>query len=300
MKKITLLIFTVITMVVYGNNEDSLRMDMNQYPLDSIKNALSILQQQCLKSEKILLIIEQQQSDIESLRDSNHFQQRMIDDYRLVIDDLGDTMQKKDSAMSVVTQQMSHQIQKKDKQIGKIVISGLVVILYIIIFTFLTRRTIKKKEKNIQLLCTKQEQMQISQEMLQEDYTKAIQSITQFIEYQISNNLPQQTDHGLALKVADELVRIEANLSHMDSSVKGYKQLLKAVDRIKSNFLANGYEIVDMLDKPYHDGMKVVANFITDETLAKNEQRITGIIKPQINFNGTMIQSAQITVSQNL
>lgn len=107
-------------------------------------------------------------------------------------------------------------------------------------------------------------------------------------------------DHSLALKVADEIVRIELNLSRMDSSIKGYKQLAKAVQRIKDNFQANGYEIVDMLGKPYNDGMKVIANFVSDENIEQGKQIITGVIKPQINYNGKMIQSAQITVSQNI
>ena len=115
---------------------------------------------------------------------------------------------------------------------------------------------------------------------------------------QISSS--NQQDHTLALKVADEIVRIETNLSRMDESIKGYKQLKKAVERIRTNFLANGYEIVEMLGKPYNEGMKVVANFVSDETLGEGEQKITGIIKPQINYKGKMIQSAQITVSQNL
>ena len=46
--------------------------------------------------------------------------------------------------------------------------------------------------------------------------------------------------------------------------------------------------------------MKVIANFIPDETLPEGSQIITGIIKPQINYNGQMIQAAQITVSQNI
>lgn len=104
----------------------------------------------------------------------------------------------------------------------------------------------------------------------------------------------------MVLKVADEIVRIEMNLSRMDPSIKGYKQLAKAVERIKNNFLANGYEIIDMLGKSYNEGMKVVANFVSDENLKQGEQIITGIIKPQINYNGQMIQAAQITVSQNI
>ena len=110
----------------------------------------------------------------------------------------------------------------------------------------------------------------------------------------------RKPDHTFTLKVADEIIRIELNMSRMDSSIKGYKQLKKAVERIKDNLKANGYEIVDMLGKSYNDGMKVIANFIPDETLPEGSQIITGIIKPQINYNGQMIQAAQITVSQNI
>lgn len=116
----------------------------------------------------------------------------------------------------------------------------------------------------------------------------------------ISSDTSSAIDHSLALKVADEIVRIELNLSRMDASVKGHKQLSKAVERIKNNFLAQGYEIVDMLGKPYNEGMKVVASFVSDESLKEGEQVITGITKPQINYNGKMIQAAQITVSQNI
>ena len=108
-----------------------------------------------------------------------------------------------------------------------------------------------------------------------------------------------EPDHSLALKVADEIVRIETNLTRMDSSVKGYKQLSASLRRIKDNFAANGYEIVDMLGKPYTEGMRATVNYVSDETLEDGAQIITGIIKPQINYNGKMIQSAQITVSQN-
>lgn len=105
-------------------------------------------------------------------------------------------------------------------------------------------------------------------------------------------------DHSLALKVADEIVRIEKNLANMDPGLKGHKQLEASVGRIKDNFQASGYEIVDMLNKPYDAGMKVVANFRPDEALKTGEQVISRIIKPQVNFKGEMIQSAQIEVSQ--
>lgn len=124
------------------------------------------------------------------------------------------------------------------------------------------------------------------------------EKISELMENQSSESNIQ--DHSLVLKVADEIIRIEANLSKMDPSVKGFKQISKAVERIRTNFEAYGYEIVDMLGKPYDDGMKVVANFVTDESLTPGAQVITAISKPQINYNGVMIQSAQVTVSQNI
>ena len=148
-----------------------------------------------------------------------------------------------------------------------------------------------------------QDALQTAQSKMQEDSVKLDNQILALMERQM-NAAPAmvsaETDHSLALKVADEIVRIELNLSRMDASVKGYKQLAKAVERIKNNFQANGYEIIDMLGKPYNEGMKVVANFVPDETLKEGEQIITGVTKPQINYNGKMIQSAQITVSQNI
>lgn len=142
------------------------------------------------------------------------------------------------------------------------------------------------------------------QDKLEEDTIKIDKELLDILSTRVSlhqESAPSDTpDHSLALKVADEIVRIETNLSRMDSSVRGYKQLSASVRRIKDNFAANGYEFVDMLGKPYHEGMKVIANFVPDETLPENTQVITGIIKPQINYNGVMIQAAQITVSQNV
>ena len=69
---------------------------------------------------------------------------------------------------------------------------------------------------------------------------------------------------------------------------------------MKDNLQAYGYELVDMLGKPYNEGMKVTPSFVEDDNLEKGQQIISGIIKPQINYNGKMIQAAQITVSQNI
>lgn len=180
-----------------------------------------------------------------------------------------------------------------------------VILLIVTILTFSTYIFIKRRKYNTSINEVRKAQnaLQSAQKKIQEDSVKLDNQMLILIEKQmntVSTAKSAETDHSLAIKVADEIVRIELNLSRMDPSIKGYKQLSKAVERIKDNFQANGYEIIDLLGKPYNDGMKVVANFVADETLKEGEQIITGITKPQINYNGKMIQSAQITVSQNI
>lgn len=180
------------------------------------------------------------------------------------------------------------------------------VVLLIIIIGVIYRlaRRIKLGDTSIDEVRKAQEALQLAQTKMQEESVKLDDKLLEMFDKQISTTPKvvgtDKPDHSLALKVADEIVRIELNMSRMDSSIKGYKQLAKAVERIKDNFKANGYEIIDMLGKPYNEGMKVTANFVADEELEEGKQIITGITKPQINYNGQMIQAAQITVSQNI
>ena len=104
-------------------------------------------------------------------------------------------------------------------------------------------------------------------------------------------------DHSLVLKVADRLTAMETNHYRMDPKTKGLKQLVRAVKSIKENYLASGYEIVEMIGQEYKDGVNATVNFIQSDEIEIGKKVITKIIKPQVNFNGKMIQAAQIEVS---
>lgn len=114
-----------------------------------------------------------------------------------------------------------------------------------------------------------------------------------------AENIKEQ-DHSLVKALADRIAFMQMTLFRMDSGVRGHRQLSKAIRQMLDTLLVNGYEIIDMLGQPYHEGMKSIVNFVDDENLKDGEQIITGVIKPQINYRGTMIQTAQITVSQNI
>ncbi|RIA09361.1 hypothetical protein OE09_1193 [Flavobacteriaceae bacterium MAR_2010_72] len=150
-------------------------------------------------------------------------------------------------------------------------------------------------------------QIRNTKALLEEESVKLDNKLLEVLETQLKlkqedsklqpNIFTEKADHSLALKVADEIVRMQKNLTQMDEKTKGLKQLNSSVQRIQDNFAANGYELVDMLGKEYNDGMKVSANFVPSEDLETAKQIITRIIKPQVNFKGEMIQAAQIEVS---
>lgn len=114
----------------------------------------------------------------------------------------------------------------------------------------------------------------------------------------LGKNSGGEVNHSFAKRVADEIVRITTNLSRMDSNIKGYKQLSASVRKLEQSLNSNGYELEDLLNKPYNNGMNLQANFVVDENLNEGESIITRIIKPQINYKGKLIQAAQVEVSQ--
>ncbi len=107
-----------------------------------------------------------------------------------------------------------------------------------------------------------------------------------------------EIDHSFAKRVADEIVKNNANLSRMDESIKGHKQLKRSMQKLEKTLNANGYEFIDMLNKPYNEGMNVIATFVPDDTLQNGEAIISRIIKPHITYRGKMIQAAEVQVSQ--
>ena len=146
------------------------------------------------------------------------------------------------------------------------------------------------------------DQIKNSSEAIRGEIIKLDNQVFWSLDYQeklskTEQNESENIDHSLVLKVADEIIRIQKNLSSMDPETKGLKHLEFAVERIQDNFKENGYEMVELLNKPYDQGMKVSAKFKPDNTLKRGEQIITRIIKPQVNYNNLIIQEAQVEVS---
>lgn len=108
-----------------------------------------------------------------------------------------------------------------------------------------------------------------------------------------------EKDHSLVLKVADEVTKIQMNLEVMDKEIRGYKHLKKYSETILDNLKAYGYEIPQLIGMNYNSGMNMVATLEFDDSIESGKQIIKRIIKPQVNFDGKMIQAAKVTVAFN-
>lgn len=296
MKKVVLIFLCLVFSInATGYNKDSLKIATLQREVSNLNTTISKLQQEDGRLKDLYL---SQAKELDSMRAN---QQLQADNVKTLADkvgtDISDANQKIDNNVITLSESISNRTWLG--ALGILIVIGLLACAY-----YVLRKKISSGATTIDKIRSAQEGLEAAQKAIQEESVKLDSKLVELLDKKIEANpapaANEQADHILALKVADEIVRIETNLSRMDSTIKGYKQLTKAVERIRTNFLANGYEIVEMLGKPYNEGMKVVANFVSDDTLAEGEQKITGIIKPQINYKGKMIQSAQITVSQNI
>jgi hypothetical protein len=178
-----------------------------------------------------------------------------------------------------------------------------IALLSVILFAIL-RRKLSKEKTDIA------DNIRKTQKALEEEGVKLDNKLVDLLATQLQlmkeerktviPSKPEEVNHDLALKVADEITRMQKNLLKMNSDIKGVKPIEKGIERLRDNFAANGYEIVNLLNKDFDERMNLdVINFITDKNLAEGKKIISAIIKPQVNYQGVLIQRAQVDVSQN-
>ena len=113
----------------------------------------------------------------------------------------------------------------------------------------------------------------------------------------VSTGNSETQDHSLALRLADEIHRMQKRLNALPEDTKGLGPLKKSIERLEGELADQGYEIVDLTNKSFSDGLNVVARFIPDESLSPDERIISKVIKPQVNYRGTVVQVSELEVS---
>ena len=282
----------------YGNPSDSLKIVTLQREVSNLKSSISRLQQE---DGRLRGLLQQQSKELDSLLIKQKLQTENI---RTLADkvgtDISDANQKIDNNVTTLSNSINSRTWFS--------VIGILLALALLAYTYyILKRKISNGATTIDKIRSAQEGLETAQKAMQEESVKLDSKLVELLDKQINSSLNEnkepkehKEDHSFALKVGDEIAKIETNLSKMDPEVKGYKQLKQALKRIKDNFNAHGYEIVELLGLDYNDGMPFEAQFVPDDTLPDGKRIISGITRLQINYNGEMIQSAKIVVRQNI
>ena len=306
-------IFTILILAVIGCQfANAKSVNDNTDKIKALEEKCYVLQNKQVKADNNLRkLIENQhvaERKIETLVKKNDAQ-------RLAIDSLQDKCKSLEKSQSTDRENINEKIDATDNnvrtnqdQLQSRTLYGVIVVIVVLVIIvgvacWLTKR-IKSGTSTIGDVRRAQEALQAAQTKMQEESVKLDNQLLAIVQKQLdassASKITGEPDHSLVVKLADEIARIETNLSKMDKSVRGYKQLVQAKDRMINNVRANGYEIISLLGQEYNDGMQFQTRFVPDESLPEGKRIITGMIKMQVNYNGKMIQPAEIVVSQNI
>lgn len=256
---------------------------------DSLSNRIEFLKLANKYSDSIL------RNDLYTATSNNNdkisIQDSRITDLNLVTNNTNSELQKIENKLELTSTSTTKNIDKLSKVNDSLIsnkknglILAVIIILLILVIYLVQTKQVAKKQKEIL-----ENQIADSQKM-------ADWLITQS-ETNLSADKSVKIDHSFAKRVADQITTMSLNLSRMDDKIRGFRQLLSSVKKLDMSLKSNGYEIVELLKKPYVEGMNIEVNFAITED--QNEHNIiTKIIKPQINFKGKLIQLAQVEVSQ--
>lgn len=282
--------------------------------INSLEQMCKVLQKKQADTDKNLLKLttklKENKNVIEKLRGENKAQQSAIDSLQKVCKDLEVTQSRDRKTTNGKIDATDSNVQANQELLQARTLWGIIIVFaFLVIITtiaYLLTRRIQSGNSTISDVRKAQEALQAAQTKMQEESIKLDNQLLAIVQKQLdastasTNKTTGEPDHSLVVKLADEIARIETNLSKMDKSVRGYKQLVQAKDRMINNVRANGYEIISLLGQEYNDGMQFQTRFVPNESLPEGKRVITGMIKMQVNYNGKMIQPAEIVVSQNI
>jgi hypothetical protein len=299
----------IILIVALFNTTIFIAQTQNETP---IVNDITLIQKNIVKQSKEIdnlnskigkqnVLIENFSQEVKKLQILNDSLSKLIETNRsnitVIAEELGTKIQ---ATETNATESFS----KLDKDLSKNrlywIIATLVTLLLGGLIYWLLGKRITSNQTDVET------QIKNTKKSLEEESLKLDAQLLEIINSQLkikeldNDKTPSgEKDHSLVLKVADEVTRILMNLEVMDKEIKGYKHLKKYSESILDNLKAYGYEIPQLMGMNYNSGMNMVATLEFDESIESGKQIIKRIIKPQVNFDGKMIQAAKVTVAFN-
>jgi hypothetical protein len=261
---------------------------------DKIELKLLPLKKQNDQLEKKLLV---QNKIVDSLN-------KKLYDYEKLLFNIADSLKINTSNFQIMKSETNQQIDNINESISRQALYWIIgilaaLLLSVIVFFFLK----SKLAKNTASLDT---QIEITRHQFESESIKLDTKLVELLEKQlkisavdksISIGNDRAKDHSLAKRVGEEIHRMRNRIATLPQDIKGITPLVKSLERLESQFNDDGYELINLIGRPFTDGLAVKAIFIPSDDLLKDERKITKVIKPQINFKGQIIQESEIEVS---
>ena len=287
------------------NNEIKNAVEVQRMNADNLQTHLEVFEKN-VRQNKVFL--DQQSSENRRLNTEIANLRASISKQSDVINGLKQTFEANqknaDLAMKSIKHDTSSKIQNINQSISQRTIYWIIAAVTLLLFTIATFLIMKKKlASNTNLL---DRQIIKTRETLEAEAIKLDSKLIELFEKQldVSKQTPMdhdskkdETDHTLPLQVGQEIHRMRTRIANMPEDTKGIGALGNSLNRLEEQFNDNGDELIDLIGKPFVDGLNINANFVPSDDLNPGEQIITKVIKPQINFNGVLIQAAQVEVS---
>ena len=126
---------------------------------------------------------------------------------------------------------------------------------------------------------------------------KISKSLPELVEEQ---NREKNKVHDLAIMFINRINFMYMTVLHMDESTKGLKQLKYVFEDLNERLKEFGYEVPELINTSYQEGLKLSANFVNSDTVPVSSRIISNVQKPAVYFKGEILQTAEVTVTQNL
>lgn len=290
MKKGLLFVLLFVSIAVYGNSNDSLKIVTLQREVSNLKVSVSRLQQE---NRNIRGMYQQQKTEGDSLKIKMGNQEQITDSIAQKFDsDLANTNNMIDGTAS--------QLSKISFVYFIIGICGLLLIATIaFVLHYFLRKRINISSSAIDKIKSAQESLETAQKAMQEESIKLDNKLVELLEKQLNQNPETKPDHSFVLDIANEIARIEQNLAFMDTKVKGVSNLKNRASAINDRLKSKGYEIPKLVGEKYIDGNNMKPTMELDEDLPAGTQIIRRVLKPMVLYKGEMIQAAEVVVAYN-
>ena len=291
MKKGLLFVLLFVSIAVYGNSNDSLKIITLQREVSSMKTSVSRLQQE---NGKIRGLYQKQKSDFDSLL---LCQKQQTEDLQALAEKMGVGLSETNKSIQSSTNSLSSIINTRTW----LAVCGILIAIALLgVVYYILRKRIISGSSAVEKIKSAQESLESAHKAMQEESVKLDSKLVELLDKQlIQPHDNVEEDHKLVLSIATEVARIEQNLAFMDPKTKGVSNLKNRASAIKTTLQSRGYDIPTLIGETYHEGDNMKPTMELDEELPVGTQIIRRVMKPMVLFKGKLIQAAEVVVAYN-